>query len=178
MTARDRSRLRDGVAAGALAGIVGGAPSTLHAILTGRDPLESTMAAGTILVPRARRRAALLGTGLAIHAVLSLVWGIVLTWVLPRRRAPAWGAVGGIAIAALDLGLVGRRLPRIRSLPIVPHLVDHIAFGTTVGLAVWRMSRAEDALDSSGAARVSGAAGPGRTEWAAVTVTAGVPMVS
>ena len=42
------------------------------------------------------------------------------------RRA---GALAGLAIAALDLGLVGRRFPRIRALPLVPQLADHAAFG-------------------------------------------------
>ena len=52
-----------------------------------------------------------------------------------------WGALGGVAIAGLDLGVLGRRWPRIRALPLVPQVADHVAFGALVGAVVSRVGR-------------------------------------
>jgi hypothetical protein len=41
--------------------------------------------------------------------------------------------VAGLAIAALDLGLVGRHRPLIRALPLLPQVADHVAFGAVAG---------------------------------------------
>ena len=76
-----------------------------------------------------------------VHLALSLGWGVVLAAALPRRRTLAAGALAGLAIAALDLGLVGRRFERIRSLPVAPQLADHVAFGVVVGAVVKRRRR-------------------------------------
>jgi hypothetical protein len=130
---RRRRALLDGLVAGAVAGVVSGAPSTVHAAVTGRPVLAATEAAGTILAPAARSRAVLLASAAVAHAGLSLGWGVVLAAALPRRRPAAWGALAGLAIAALDLGTVGRRRPAIRALPTVPQVADHVAYGAAVG---------------------------------------------
>jgi hypothetical protein len=44
-----------------------------------------------------------------------------------------WGVLGGLAIAAVDLGVIGRRRPAIRALPLLPQLADHALFGAVVG---------------------------------------------
>ena len=93
--------IRDGLVAGAIAGVLGGAPSTLHAALTGRDLLESTRAAGSIPLRGEDRPGVLLVSG----------------------------AMAGAGIAALDLGVIGRHIPRIRALPQLPQVADHICFG-------------------------------------------------
>lgn len=64
---------------------------------------------------------------------LSLGWGAVLALGPPRDRTVLSGALAGLGIAALDLGVVGRRFPRIRALALMPQLVDHAAFGAAVG---------------------------------------------
>src|SRR5205814_4681241 len=46
-------RVRDRAAAGLIAAVVSGAPSTLWALARGRDPLEATRAAGSIVAPHA-----------------------------------------------------------------------------------------------------------------------------
>jgi hypothetical protein len=46
--------------------------------------------------------------------------------------------IAGVAIAWLDLGLVSRRFPRIRALPVVPEIADHIAYATIVGAVLER----------------------------------------
>jgi len=55
---------------------------------------------------------------------------------LPQRAEPAWGAVAGLGIAALDLSVIGRRIPAIRALPQGRQWADHVAFGIAVGLVL------------------------------------------
>ena len=127
------SLIRKGIAAGAIAGVLSGAPSTVHAMLTGGDPLAATEAAGAMLLPKETRRSRLLLAAIPVHAALSLGWGIALAITLPRKGSIPWGAAAGGAIALLDLGAFGGRFPRIRQLPVMPQVMDHIAFGVVVG---------------------------------------------
>ena len=111
-----------------VAGVLSGIPSTLQAVITHRSVLASTRAAGTLLgrptVPR----------GLVAHAVVSAWWTGVLATVLPRSRTAAWGAVAGLGIGLVDLGVVARRrFPAIADLPRWPQLADHVGFGALVG---------------------------------------------
>jgi hypothetical protein len=132
----------DAAAAGAVAAVLSGVPSTVHAVVRGDDPLEASLAAGTLLLPRERRPGRLLVSAAAVHASLSLGWALVLTAALPRRRAGVWATLAALGIAALDLGVVGRRFPRIRSLPLAPQVADHLAYAWTVaGVLAWRRSR-------------------------------------
>ena len=119
--------------AGLVAAVVSGAPSTAYALATGRDPLEATRAAGTLLLPEDAPTPALLAAAVPVHLALSLGWAEVLERTLPRRHRVLWGAAGGLAIAMLDLGVIGRRSPAIRRLPLVPQLADHVVFGAVVG---------------------------------------------
>ena len=135
--------IRDALVAGGVASLVGGAPSTAHAVLTGRDALESTLAAGTLLLPDERGRGRLLLAAVPTHVAISLTWALALARMLPRRRTALAGAAAGLAIAALDLGVAGRRFPRIRALPLLPQVTDHVAYGATVG-AVLRRRRGGD----------------------------------
>jgi hypothetical protein len=130
-----------GLTAGLVAAIPSGLPSTLWALVTGRDPLEATAAAGSLLLPTERRRTRLAVAALPVHLSLSLGWAVVLAQVLPRGRETAVGAVAGLGIAALDLGVIGRWYPRVRALPLLPQLADHIAFGATVGYVLERRRR-------------------------------------
>ncbi len=132
---------RDGLVAGAVAAVVSGAPSTLHALATRSSPLEATLAAGTLLLPRERRALPLVLAATPVHVALSLGWALVLAALLPRRRTIAWATLAGLAIAALDLGVVGRRCPRIRALPQLPQWLDHVAYGATVGAVLSRRRR-------------------------------------
>jgi hypothetical protein len=113
-------------------------PSTLYAAATGTDPLEATLAAGSIVVPGETRRHRLVAAAIPVHLTLSLFWAAVLERVLPRRATVAAGAIAGVGIAALDLGVIGRRFLRIRSLPLLPQVADHVVFGATVG---WVLAR-------------------------------------
>ena len=129
---------RDAFIAGATAAILGGVPSTLCELVRGGDVLEPTLAAGSILLPTETRRGRLLAAAVPVHLTLSLGWAVVLGRLLPRQNTAAAGAVAGLGIAALDLGVVGRLLPRIRALPLGPQVADHVAYGATVG---WVLAR-------------------------------------
>jgi hypothetical protein len=135
------SDLRAGLRAGAVAGVLSGAPSTVHALATRRSPIDALRAAGTLLLADDAPPTALTAAGVVAHGAISLGWGVVLAAVLPRRQAVVWGALAGVAIAGLDLGVLGRRWPRIRALPTVPQVADHVAFGALVGAVFSRAGR-------------------------------------
>lgn len=132
---------RDALHAGLVAAVVSGAPSTLVAIARGDDVLEGARAAGTLVLPRERRTLPLLAAAVPVHLALSLGWAAALARVLPRGGEPLGGLLGGLAIAALDLGVVGRRLPRIRTLPQGRQWADHAAYGLAVGAVLARRRR-------------------------------------
>jgi hypothetical protein len=133
---RSRFAARDVLAAGLVAAAASAVPSTTWTLVQGGDLLEGGRAAGRLLAPRSRSTPVLLAAAVPVHLSLSLGWSAVLAAVLPRGREPLWGPVGGLAIAALDLGLIGRRLPAIRALPQPPQWADHAAFGLAVGLVL------------------------------------------
>ena len=118
------------------AAVLSGAPSTVHALATGRDPLAATKVAGAILLPGSRRALPLVLAAVPVHLALSLGWARVLDRL--GARGPARGAAASLAIATLDLGVVGRRLPRVRALPLVPQILDHLAYGVVVGVVLER----------------------------------------
>jgi len=122
--------------AAAWAAALSGIPSTVHAFATGRDPLEAVLAAGSVLLPRETSRAKLVAAAVPVHLALSLGW----TLVLDRAgvRTARGGALAGLAVAALDLGLLRRAFPRVRALPLGPQLADHAAFGAIAGLLLGR----------------------------------------
>ena len=134
---RDRSSPADVLTAGCIAAVVSGVPSTAHAILTHQSPLDASLAAGTLLLGDEEQRASrLLPAAATAHIALSLGWALVLAALLPRR--PPRSPVAGLAIAALDLGVVGRRFPRIRALPLAPQIADHVAYALTVAAVLGR----------------------------------------
>ena len=120
--------------AGCAAGLLGGVPSTLYALVTGRDPLAATRAAGSLVgVPgRSRVRA-----GVAVHLVVSVGWAAALVPVLRRGRHPiAVGAVLGAGVAAVDLWIARHHVPEVAALPTWPQVVDHLVYGATLGAVV------------------------------------------
>jgi hypothetical protein len=132
---------RGAVRAGLAAAVVSGAPSTAWALARRRDPLEAARAAGTLLLPGEQRTGPLLAAAVPVHLALSLGWAAVLGAVLPRRREPLYGTLAGLGIAALDLGVIGRRLPAIRALEQPPQWLDHAAYGLAVGVMLRRRRR-------------------------------------
>lgn len=147
----DLRRVGRELAATAIAATLSGAPSTVHSVVTRRPVLATVRAAATLVRPSAadpgaRLTAADLVAGGIAHGAVSMFWGSVLARTLPRGRRAAWGAVGGIVIHAIDLGVVARLAPRLApmtGLPQLPQLGDHIAFGFTFGLVLDHLDRAD-----------------------------------
>lgn len=138
VAARVTDDVRHGLRAGFVAALVSGAPSTACSIAARRDPLEATLAAGSMLLPRENRRGYLVAAAVPVHFALSAFWGVILAALLPRGRHLLAGSVAGLIIGLVDLLVVGRRFSRIRALPIVAQLADHVAFGTTVAAVLGR----------------------------------------
>ena len=132
------SGLRDGLVAGAIASVVSGVPSTLYSLVTGEDILEPTRAAGSMIVRDDASNAELLAAAVPVHFGLSLGWGVLLAKLLPRRRPFLYGTIAGAGIAAFDLGFVGRLFPRIRALPQLPQVGDHLCFGIAAAYVLSR----------------------------------------
>jgi hypothetical protein len=128
--------VRDDIAAGLAGAAISALPSTAYSLINGDDILDGGRAAGAILLPRARRTPILLAAGGLVHLGISLGWAAVLARLLPRGREPAAGVAAGLAIAALDLGVIGRRISAIRALPQGRQWADHAAYGLAVGLVV------------------------------------------
>ncbi|HEX7522180.1 MAG TPA: hypothetical protein VF441_09030 [Acidimicrobiia bacterium] len=131
-----RHRVRAGVRAGAIAAILSGLPSTVHTLMRGGDLTESTQAVGTVLLGDDAPPGSLLLAGAAAHVAISLGWAAVLAAFVPSRHPVRWGIGAGLVIAALDLGVIGRRFARVRALPPAPQIADHMAFGAVVALVV------------------------------------------
>jgi hypothetical protein len=128
--------MHDAFHAGLVAAAVSGLPSTAIALVRGEDVLEGARAAGTLLRPRETRTLPLLAAAVPVHLAISLGWAIVLERALPRGREPLGGLLAGLTIAALDLGVIGRRIPSIRALPQPRQWADHAAYGLAVGVVL------------------------------------------
>lgn len=68
----------DALLAGLVAATVSGFPSTVWALGTGGDPLEATIAAGSIALPDETRRDRLLAAAVPVHLAVSLGWALAL----------------------------------------------------------------------------------------------------
>jgi hypothetical protein len=132
----DRRHRDDAIAAGLAGATCSAIPSTAWSLLRGDDVLDGARAAGAMLLPRERRTPVLLAAAVPVHLALSFGWAAVLAAVLPRDAELAAGALGGLGIAALDLAVIGRRIPAIRALPQGRQWADHVAYGLAVGLVL------------------------------------------
>ena len=128
--------------AGLIAAVLSGAPSTVVTLRRGEDILASTEAVGEALLPRVRKGWARVAVGGVAHLCISLFWARVMQRLLRAESGTAaavsGGAACGAAIAAIDLGLVGRFLPPIRALPGGQLFADHLAYGAIVGWVLQR----------------------------------------
>ncbi|HEX4692409.1 MAG TPA: hypothetical protein VH276_17055 [Solirubrobacteraceae bacterium] len=115
-----------------------GVPSTLVTLARREPLLDGVRAAGSLLVrdPGAGD-AALLAAAVPAHLALSFGWAAVLAEFVPRGSELPGCVLGGLAIAALDLGVIAPRwAPRVRALPQGRQWADHVAFGLAVGVVL------------------------------------------
>lgn len=150
-----RAVLADGLVGGGVAWALSGLPSTMWTLVRGGNPLATVRAAGTLVFSPTAGEAALLIAGAGAHTVISFGWATLFALALPQRRTVAAGALAGLAVAGLDLGLVGRRFPAIRALPTLPQVADHVAYGVLVAAVVRLRRRGE------GGPHLAQGAGPG-----------------
>jgi hypothetical protein len=126
----------DALAAGLAGAACSAIPSTLLSLVRGEDVLDGARAAGAMVAPNERRTLALLVIAAPVHLAISLGWATVMAVALPRGGEPARGVVAGMAIATLDLVLIGRRIPSIAALPQGRQWADHAAYGLAVGMVL------------------------------------------
>jgi hypothetical protein len=96
--------------------------------------MSATRAVGT-LVPPGRPG---LVRGAVAHFVVSVLVGELLGRILPDRHSVGWGALAGLAIGVVNVGVVGRHFSAIRELPLGPQLADNMAFGALFAAVVDR----------------------------------------
>ena len=126
---RDHDRVTEAIA---VAATFSGLPSTLYALRTGgscrsavRYVYDATCAVGTLVPPG---RPGFMRVAI-VHLGISVAFGEALARTLPQHRSVVWGAAAGLAIGAINVGMIGRRFPAISALPLIPQLVDNVAFG-------------------------------------------------
>jgi hypothetical protein len=124
------------LAAGLTGAVVSGVPSTAWTLIEGGDPLEGARALGRVVLPRSRHTVALLAAGAPVHLALSVGWTAVFAAVVPERAEPLTCTLAGLAVAGLDLGLLGRFFEPIAALPQGRQWADHAAFGLSVGIVL------------------------------------------
>jgi hypothetical protein len=126
---RNQRRILEGAA---VASLLSGAPSVATALAGGsvRSALEyaidATRAVGT-LSPSGRPGFV---RGAVIHTAISVAAAELLGLTLPRERSIAWGAVGGLLLGVVNVGVIARLFyPAIAELALGPQIADNIAFG-------------------------------------------------
>jgi hypothetical protein len=152
-------RVRAAIRAGAVSGLLSGAPSTAWALVRGDDPLAASLAAGALVRPHETRRTRLLVAAFVSHSLLSLGWAFVLARLWPRRqeslaRAILRGSALGATIGVIDLGaahaIAHPRLAAVRALSVAPQVADHVAYGAIVGVVLRAQTRSmASAIESS-----------------------------
>jgi hypothetical protein len=125
---------RDVVYAYLVATVFSGLPSTLHALLTGGDPLEATRAAGAMLVSSTNSSGTLLAAAAIVHPLVSLFWTVIFALLLPARHTLLWAVLGSAAVALLDLRVIAPVFfPEVAALPFWPQVADHLMWGALLG---------------------------------------------
>ncbi|MGN6722178.1 MAG: hypothetical protein ACTHJM_06160 [Marmoricola sp.] len=129
------------VEATACAAIVGGVPSTVYAGVKGGGVaaaaeygVDATARIGVLLPPF---RPGLV-RGVIAHLAISMLAGSAMARLLPLRRSRVWGTAAGAAMGWCNLVVIGRRIPAIAEVPLVPGLADNLAFGFTFAVVADR----------------------------------------
>ncbi|HYC48201.1 MAG TPA: hypothetical protein VED01_22230 [Burkholderiales bacterium] len=132
--------------------LLSGIPSTVHALVTGGDPLEATRAAGAMLAPAQSALPKLLLAAALVHATVSLFWAAVLLAVLPRRHVVLWAILAAALIGVLDLRIIAPVFfPEVAALSFWPQFADHVMWGACIGVTLaFRYKRRETGVRDQG----------------------------
>ncbi len=77
--------------------------------------------------------------GAVVHVVISVGAAELLGLALPRERSVAWGALGGLLLGVVNVGVIARRFyPLIAELEFAPQIADNVAFGVVFALVADR----------------------------------------
>jgi hypothetical protein len=129
-----RHPVRDLLLGWLVATLFSGVPSTVHALLTGTDPLAATRAAGAMLVSPDSGNKVLFAAAAVVHPVVSAFWTAVFGVLLPRRHVTLWATAAAAAVAVIDLRLIAPVFfPSVAALPFWPQFADHLAWGALLG---------------------------------------------
>jgi hypothetical protein len=139
---RSQRRILEGAA---VASVFSGTPSVVHALASRRSlrgaaryGLDATRAIGTLVPGPGSPRPGLV-RGAVMHGLISVAVAEGLGLVLPRQRSVAWGAVAGLGVGVVNLGIVARRwFPELAALPLAAQLADNAAFGAVFAAVVDR----------------------------------------
>jgi hypothetical protein len=117
-----------------LAGIIGGVPSTLYAVASGGNWLDSINAIAAITNAENLSFGWRICVATVIHFTISFFWATALMAFLPQRRVLLCASAAGGAIAVIDLLLLAPILfPEVAALSFWPQLADHVVWGGAVG---------------------------------------------
>jgi hypothetical protein len=129
-----RFPFRDVLYAYLIATVFSGLPSTLHAFLTGGDPLEPTRAAGAMLASSTASTQRLIAAAVVVHPVVSLFWTGVFAVLLPRAHLVPGALLGSALVGLLDLRVIAPlAFPAVAALPFWPQFADHLMWGAVLG---------------------------------------------
>jgi hypothetical protein len=110
--------------------LLSGVPSTLYALLSGRDVLEATRAVAAMFPLTGH----VLADAALVHLSVSAFWALVLALLLPERHLLAWAVVASIAIGLLDLRVIAPLFfPEVAALEFWPQMADHMMWGLCFG---------------------------------------------
>ena len=133
---------RDWLAAGAIATVFSGIPSTLYNLLTSGDVAEPTRAAGHMLIASDSSDPSLFAAAALVHTSVSFFWAAILVALMPRKHVITASILAAALIAIIDLRLIAPAFfPEVARLEFLPQLADHLMWGACIGATLryrWR----------------------------------------
>jgi hypothetical protein len=128
--------------AGGAATLLSGIPSTVYALVTGRDVTAATRAAGAMLIAPAASLPALFAAAALMHVCVSFFWAAIVIRVLPRSAVVPWAIAAAAAIGWIDLRLIAPLFfPEVAELEVAPQIADHLMWGASLGVTLARLRR-------------------------------------
>jgi len=128
---RLKGNLKQIIAAGIIGILLSSIPSTIYYRVTSQNILEPFLSIGLIFIDLSHFYLLILISA-ALHFLISLFWSMVLKFIIPNKKQLLFGMFTGIAIALIDLIIIGSHIPGIANLEFFPLLADHVLWGIIV----------------------------------------------